>query len=266
MEHLYFFFLFFPLVGIITGFLSGMLGIGGSIIVIPALYVIFEYIGIPRSELMHFSIGTAFSIMIFTSITNAASHIRMGNSMPSIIKKMIPSLVIGVIISSWSIKYIESESLKRIFAVFLLLVSLDLLIKFTRFIRKCENQNLLLLSSSGLVIGILSGLLGIGGGSMVIPFLLYLGFEIRKVIGTSAVLTFPIALCGAGVSMLHMIHIQTDVPMSAGFIYLPALIIVSIFSIISVPFGAKMLNIIPQEKARLIFAALLLLTSLKLFF
>lgn len=243
-----------------------MFGIGGSIIIIPALYMIFDKIGIPKSELMHFSIGTAFSIMIFTSITNTVSHIKLGNTMPGIIAKMIPSLIAGVIIGTWSIKYIGSESLKKIFASFLILIAIDLFIKLSKRIRKSETPCPKTLPFAGIIIGSISGLMGIGGGSIVIPFLLFLGYETRKVIGTSAVLTLPIALTGAAISALHMIDIHTSVPMSLGFIYFPALLTISAFCVISVPIGAKTLGFIPQERARQIFAILLFITSLRMFF
>ena len=91
-------------------------------------------------------------------------------------------------------------------------------------------------------------------------------YETRTAIGTSAVLNFPIALCGAIVSILHMIDIKTDVPMSLGFIYLPAFICISVFCLISVPFGARMLNRISQDRSRQIFALILILTSIKMLF
>ena len=241
-----------------------MLGIGGSVIVIPALYVIFEHIGIPHSLLMHFSIGTAFSIMVFTSITNATAHLKLKNIIPSVIKKMILPVTTGAAAGSWLIKYIDSNTLSKFFAVFLMLISIDLFVQFSRFIRKTEKDGTLIFIIMGLLIGIISGILGVGGGSLMVPFLLYLGFNPKSVIGSSAVLTLPIALCGTAVSIIHMVHIHTDIPMSAGFIYLPALITISLFCVISVPFGAKFLEKIPQEKARQIFAVVLLLTSIKM--
>lgn len=263
-EHILLIIIFFPLIGIITGFLSGMLGIGGSVIVIPALYIILDLIGIPHNQLMHFAIGTAFSIMIFTSITNASAHIRLKNVIPVVIKKMLVSVIVGVSIGAWLIKYIDSNVLDKLFAVFLILISIDLLVKFTRFIRKTEKEGTSIFIIMGLFIGTVSGILGIGGGSIMIPFLLYLGFNPKNVIGTSAVLTFPIALCGTIVSILHMIHIHTSIPMSAGFIYIPALIGISLFCVISVPFGAKFLEKIPQERIKQIFAVILLITSIKM--
>lgn len=263
-EHLSLFLIIFPIVGILTGFLSGMLGIGGSVIVIPALYIIFERIGIPHNQLMHFSIGTAFSIMVFTSITNAASHIKLKNVIPIVIKKMILPVIIGVVIGAWIIKYIDSEALSKVFAVFLILISIDLFIQLSRFIRKTENDGTFIYIIMGLIIGIISGILGVGGGSIMIPFLLYMGFNPKSVIGSSAVLTLPIALCGTAVSIIHMTDIHTNIPTSAGFIYFPALIAVSIFCVISVPFGAKFLNRIPQDRARQVFAVILLLTSIKM--
>lgn len=263
-EHLSLYLIIFPLVGILTGFLSGMLGIGGSVIVIPALYIIFERIGIPHNQLMQLAIGTAFSIMVFTSITNATSHMRLRNIIPTVIKKMIIPVIAGVAIGSWLIKYIDSNALSKIFAIFLILVSIDLFVQFSRFIRKTEKDGTLIFIIAGLIIGVLSGILGVGGGSIMIPFLLYMGFNPKSVISSSAVLTLPIALCGTTVSIIHMVHIHTNIPMSAGFIYFPALIAISIFCVISVPFGAKFLEKIPQERARQIFAVLLLLTSIKM--
>lgn len=264
LDHLFLYIITFPLVGILTGFLSGMLGIGGSVIVIPALYVIFDRIGIPHSLLMHFSIGTAFSIMVFTSITNAVSHIKLKNVIPPVIKKMIIPVISGVMIGSWAIKYIDSEALSRVFAIFLILISIDLFVKFSRFIRKTGKEGTIIFVIMGLLIGTISGILGVGGGSIIIPFLLYMGFNPKSVIGTSAVLTLPIALSGTAVSLLHILDIRTSVPMSAGFIYFPALIAISIFCVISVPFGAKFLEKIPQDKARQIFAIILLITSIKM--
>ncbi len=263
-EYLILFLVVFPMVGILTGFLSGMLGIGGSVIVIPALYLILEKVGIPHNQLMHFAIGTAFSIMVFTSMSNAVSHLKLKNVIFAIVRKMIAPLILGIIIGSWIIGHIDSEVLSKIFAVFLTLIAIDIFLKFSHLIRKTEKEGTAIFIVMGLIIGIVSGMLGIGGGSITIPFLLYMGFNPKNVIGSSAVLTLPIALCGTATSVLHTTHIHSTVPMSVGFIYLPALICISVFCVICVPFGAKFLGKIPQDRARQIFAAVLLLTSIKM--
>jgi len=262
LSHIVFAFLSFSLLGVICGILSGMLGIGGGIVVIPGLFILLVCFGIPGEYLMHFAIGTSLAIMICTSTVNAYSHLKKGNVIWPIIKIMVPFAVIGVTTGALLMSVTSSKILSLSFGFFLLFISLDIFFDLTRNILpvhvKIKKGVFRLL---GLAIGFFSGLLGIGGGAICIPLFFYCRIQARRCIGTSAMLIFPIALVGALISALNIGRGVSGISFSLGFIYLPAFILVALFSIISVPIGVSLLSKLSNKTVKKIFAVFLAIVA-----
>ncbi len=264
LSHILFAFLAFPILGVICGILSGMLGIGGGIVVIPGLFILLVCFGIPGEHLMHFAIGTSLAIMMCTSTVNAYSHSKRHNVIWPLLKIMVPFAVVGVIAGAFLMSLSSSRILSLSFGFFLLAVSLDLFFGLSRKILPVHVKiKKGLFRAIGLAVGVFSGLLGIGGGALYIPLFFYCRINARRCVGTSAVLVLPVAFVGALVSAFSMGQVQ-GVSLSLGFIYMPAFVLVAIFSIIGVPIGVRLLSRLSNETVKKVFAAFLAIVALNM--
>ena len=186
----------FVAIGLGAGLLSGLLGIAGGIVTVPCLLLVFKAMGFPPEYLMHVAVGTALSAMSFNSFASMMAHNRKGGVIWEAVMKMLPGLILGVVAGSYLADHLSSGFLQRLFGGFELLVGL-----YFMWPLKAKEEGIvpswIALSGCMLVISGLSAMLGIGGGLMVTPLLVFLGFHLRKSIGTAAATSFFVCVFGA---------------------------------------------------------------------
>ena len=258
--------------GTLAGVLSGMLGVGGGTIIVAILSAVFIQLGFSPLHIMHLAIGTSLATIVLTSISSARAHNRQHNVDWMLVLKIAPAIIIGALLGSALAAKLHSFWLSLIFAIFILVIATQLLLKNT----KKSNSVKIDLSNdfmphrqkyvffAGLIIGSFSSLVGIGGGSLSVPYLMANKWDMRRAIGTSAAIGLPIALAGALGYLINGLHVAHLPSTSIGFIYLPALIGISLSSILTAPLGAKLAHKLPIPTLRKLFALLLYLVGVNM--
>lgn len=251
-------------VGVISGFIAGLLGVGGGIVIVPALLFTFSFLQFPPDFIMHMAIATSLACIIPTAISSARTHHHHKAILWPVMHFFIPMIVIGAIIGAFLASKLDGDFLKRIFAFFTFLVSLQMIFRITPH-KSTSKLGPAKLTTSGVLIAVISSLLGIGGGTLIVPLLVWNGVDIKKAVGTSALCGIPIAIAG---SVSYVITGMSEAYMPAGsfgFIYLPALLGILPTSIIFAQIGARMTHRVSINWLRLIFAFFLLSISLHMF-
>lgn len=254
----------YVVIGAFAGLMASVLGIGGGVIVVPGLMFIFQYNQIiPEDILMQVAAGTSLAVMIFTSQSSLRAHLKLGEVLWSIFKKLWPGIVAGVISGALIANYIPTYWLKIIFAVFLFLVAFKMLADVhvthpARFPGVWINRLI------SYLIGLKSGLLGIGGGVLIVPYLTYCGVEIRKIAAVSNLCTLTVALVGTVVFMITGRDEMASIPYSTGYVYWPAVLWVGIPSSLIAPFGAKLNYALPVKQLKYGFIVIVLITATKM--
>lgn len=253
-------------IGIFAGFSSGLLGVGGGLIVVPSLLLAFHYFEISSPYLMQMAIGTSLGAMVFTSASSAISHyLKKGVNWPFAFA-LAPGILIGSILGATIADSISSQQLKSIFGVCCGLIGLYFLFTAKRIEKKLHVQKIYypLFVLIGTIVGTISTLLGIGGGIMNVPILTAFRLPLKNAISTSAVMGCIIAITGA-ISFFYLgLKHHTDV--NVGYIYWPAFITVGLSASLAAPFGAKMAYQLSTQFLKRIFGFLLLLISSSFFF
>lgn len=262
--------LLYATTGIVAGFLAGLFGVGGGLIIVPALLYCFYLQGFDPSISMHIAIGTSLATIILTSISSARAHHVHGAVQWLIVKRMTLGIVIGGVLGALIAKSLRSESLQIIFAVFEILIAIKLFrnakVKADKSFSASRLLNTWPLIGASILISAMSAIVGIGGGSLSVPFLRLTGISIQKAIATSAALGLPIAIAGSLAFMWTGYGNALLPKYSIGFIYLPALVGVGFLSIFLAPLGARFAHRLPAEILQTIFAAGLLLVAMVLLF
>jgi uncharacterized protein len=253
----------FLFLGSVVGILAGLLGIGGGGIMVPALVSIFIYQGVPKEAVMHLALGTTVACIILTSLSSMRSHSQNGAVNWTLVKPMSVGIVIGTFSATFLTAYLSSKVLALFFAVFMAYVAVQMFIKkqtqhYARDIKKSE------LRVVSLCIGGISALVSIGGGSLTVPYLTWRGVNIKNAIGTSSALGFYISLAGTFGYFINGILNQAHGDAMGGYIYWPALLLVSITSYLTAPYGAKLTQKLPVQTLKKIFGILLMTLSLKM--
>ncbi len=253
----------FAITGSVAGTLAGLLGIGGGMIVVPCLVYIFTYIGMPEASMMHAASATSLSAMIFTSSVSAYSHYKREAVLWPVVKKLLPGIVTGTILGMLLASLLSTAVLKIIFGIFLLFIAFRMFVSFKP---KPSRELPGPLGSFGVasLIGGKSGLLGVGGGALMVPFFTYCNISIREAAGTSAACGFPIALVGTLSAIATGWHHDPGDFYTFGYVYWPATLAVALFSMVFVFLGAKLSKIMPVTIIRKIFACVLVLAALDL--
>lgn len=251
------------LLGAIAGTLAGLLGIGGGLIIVPALMVIFSAQNIPQDQLMHLALATSLASIVLTSLSSIYAHQQHHAINWKTFKQLSPSILLGSYIGAWLATYMHSHTLQSIFAAFEITVGIYMLLGF-----KTPHHKIKLKHSNdviaGNVIGSISAIVGIGGGTLSVPYLLWRGENIHKAIATSAACGLPIALAG---SLSYVVNgYSTAIPNTLAFIHLPALFGIILSSMLFAPLGARLAHSLPVIQLKKIFALFLLLIGCRLFF
>lgn len=255
---------FYLLLGSFVGILAGLLGVGGGLIMVPVLVIFFELQQISPDIIMHLALGTSLATILATSTSSVISHYKKNAVSLSQAAKLTPGIALGAWYGGILASNLESDILKPTFAIFELLVATYMLWGCS--VASHRRQiSLLNFSASGGFIGFVSSIVGIGGGSLTVPWLMWHGSSIHRAIATSAAVGFPIALAGSA-SYLYSGWHQPQLPEHAiGFIYLPALLGICLSSIVFAPIGANWAHKLEVKKLKKYFALLLIAMAIILF-
>lgn len=248
--------------GGIAGILAGLLGIGGGILIVPVLVFIFRYQGVDSSIIMHMAIGTSLATIVVTSLSSIREHQAHGAIIWSIVKLIAPSIIVGALIGAAIADILPSDTLRLIFAPFMLMVAFQM-----GFGRPPKPQRQLPqkpgMFFAGGVIGSLSSILGIGGGSLSVPFMTFCNISVRKAVATSAAIGFPIALAGTIGFIISGWNAESLPKWSLGYIDLKAALSIVLASALTAPLGAKLTHIMPVGLLKKVFALLLVVVAIK---
>ena len=244
-------------IGAVTGLIAGLFGVGGGIVIVPALYWLFSLQGFPQAELMHLALGTSLAIMVCTLLASYRVHARRGAVRWDIFKVFTPGSLLGAVVGAWIAARLSTQALKGAFVVLLYYVAVRML-----FDHKRQTTHQLPrpagLAATGCGIGLLANLLGISGGLMTVPFLLWCNVPIREAVGTAAASALPIAVVGTLGYLATGLSVRDLPPYCVGFISLPALAAVATTSMLLARSGAHLAHNLPVVILKRLFAVLLL--------
>ena len=250
----------------VAGFMAGLLGVGGGIIMVPALYYAFTVLDFDIVTRMHLSVGTSLAIIIPTSIISTKTHMEYDAVDFKMVKSFGIFILLGVIAGTFLAVNLKTPALVLFFSIFSFIVGL-----FFIFVREklMENSKKILdfvKNISGVVIGFISVPLGIGGGSLMVPFMRTFGYDIRKSIGTAAAVGFLIAVSGT-ITMITGGKIINNIntPFSIGYINFLGFIVFVPVTMIMARIGAKAVYRINKKLLSKIFGTFLILVSIRSF-
>ena len=251
--------------GVVAGLLAGLLGVGGGIVIVPMLTFTFAYQHFPQESIQHLALGTSLATIVFTSIASFRAHHAKGAVNWQVVRQITPGILVGTFSGSCIAAHLSGNLLKGFFVLFTFFVAWQML---SNAAPKASRQipGRAGLFGAGTVIGCVSSLVGIGGGSMSVPFLIWCNLHARSAIGTSAAIGFPIAFSGALGFLANGLNTPGLPPYSIGYIYLPALAGIAVTSYLSAPFGAKLAHNLPVPKLKKGFALLLIATGIKMLY
>ena len=257
------FWLLYLAVGVFAGFLAGLLGVGGGLVIVPALAFIFAAEHFPAAHIMHLALGTSLASILFTSVSSLRAHHAHGAVNWAVVRGISPGIVVGTLLGTLVVAQLSTFFLKTFFIVFVYYVATQMLLNIKP---KPSRQlpGMAGLFAAGSVIGGVSSLVGIGGGTLSVPFMTWCNVKLHQAIGTSAAIGFPIAAAGALGFLLNGLLAQDLPPYSWGFVYLPALAGLVAASVVTAPLGAKMAHRLPVAMLKKIFAALLIVLGTRM--
>ncbi len=245
------------ILGVGTGFLAGLLGIGGGMLMVPFITIIMSNRGVAPNLAVKMAIATSMATIIFTSIASVRAHHKRGAVRWDIVKRLSPGIIVGSFIGSLGVFAVLKGSYLAIF--FGLFVSfsatqmfLDKKPKPTRQMPGTAGQ-----FAAGGFIGFLSGLVGAGGGFISVPFMTWCNVAMHSAVATSAALGFPIAVTNVIGYIISGMSVQDLPPASFGYIWLPALLVIAVCSFLVAPLGAKAAHSLPVGKLKRVFASIL---------
>ena len=246
-----------------VGFVAGLFGIGGGLITVPFLYYIFGSLGIDQQYLMHLAVGTSFAIIIPTSTVSVLTHHKFKAVDFNIVKSYGIYVILGVIFGTIFAASLKTKSLVLFFSIIIFLLSFYLLLLKEKEKDVIIQIKLHLKIILGFLVGFISAPMGIGGAIMNVPILKFFGYSINKAIGSAAAIGFLIALFGAIGFLVSGSYLKTNLPLSIGFLNIPAFLIFIPITTFMARIGAKTVHKIDKNKISKFFGIFLLIIATK---
>ena len=260
LNQIIFFLIIMAITAVVAGFFAGFFGIGGGIITVPCLFYIFGAIGIDKSFVMHLAVGTSYAIIVPTAMMSVFTHYKHKAVDFGVLKTYGIFVVIGVVIGSFFAASMETKSLVLFFSIIIYLLAINLI--FLKDKTKIKLKfNLFQRTVLGFIVGFVSSLMGIGGAIMNVPILKFVGYSINKAIGSAASIGFLIAVFGCLGFLISGIFIKTNIPLSIGFINVPAFLIFIPITILMAKVGATAVHKIKREIIAKLFGLFLIIIA-----
>lgn len=250
-------------IGVTVGFLAGLFGIGGGMIMVPMLVFVFTAKGFPAAHMMHLALATSMATIVFTSLSSVRAHHRHGAVDWAVARAMAPGIVAGALLATLAAGFVPTRPLAIFFTGFMFYAATQMFFE----VRTKPSRQLpgaAGLFGAGAVIGGVSGVLAAGGAFLSIPFLAWCNLSLKRAVGTAAANGFPIAVAGTAGYVLNGLRIDGLPTGSVGFVYLPALAIIVAASMPAAPLGARLAHRLPVKRLRVLFALMLFALALRM--
>ncbi len=250
-------------VGAAVGFFAGLLGIGGGAIMVPLLVMLFEAQGLPKAYILHLAVGSGMASILFTSVSSVRAHAARGVVRWDLAAALTPGILIGGLLGSAVTALISTQLFAALFTAVVFAAATNILIdrrpKPTRQLPGALGSVLV-----GMVIGFVCSLAAMGGAFLTIPYALYCNVTMLQAIGTAAIVGFPIALAGSLGFVVTGWGLSGLPPYSFGYVYLPAVLGLTLVSVLTAPLGAAAAHRLPTRRLKQIFALLLYALAAKM--
>lgn len=255
--------LFYLVLGALVGYMAGLLGLGGGGILVPLLSSIFLQQGIGVDKVVHVALGTSLACMLIASVASIRAHASRGAVDWQIVRGMSPGIIVGSFLTTQLAANVSSAFIALFFALFMALIAVQMFINWQ------PNPSLTPTSFgrlivAGVAVGSVSALAAVGGGFLTIAYLEYKNVDIKKAIGSSSAIGFPIAVTGTVGYMINGWHDSLSNPYVFGFINVPAFLAISIATAIVAPCGAARSHSLPEVYLKKVFAIISLILSVKM--
>ena len=249
--------------GAATGFLAGLFGVGGGLLLVPVLLFLFDAQNFPEEHAMHMALGTAMATILFTSLASMRKHHQHGAVNWRVVRGITPGILFGTALGTLSAASISPLGLGIFFTLFVYFAAAQILFDMRP---KASRQlpGTAGLNAVGIFTGWISSLVSIGGGTVIVPFLVWCNVPLRNAIGTSAAIGFPIAVGATAGYIATGMSLHTLPSPNLGFVYLPALLWVALATVITAPVGAKATHHMKVGVLRKLFSVLLVILATKL--
>lgn len=247
-------------IGLVVGTFAGMLGIGGGMIMIPLLAFAFTGQGMAHEQVLHLAVGTAMATIAFTSLSSMHAHASRKAVRWEIALRMTPGILLGGLLGAQVARMMSTRVLAIYFAIFVSVMAINMAVELRP---KAARQpfGTAGMFTAGFVISGLSALIAMGGAVLTVPLMLYMQVPMIQAIGTAAAIGFPIAVGGTAGYLVNGWGATGLPSWSVGYVYVPALIGITLASVVAAPVGASMAHRLPARTLRRIFAALLLVLA-----
>jgi uncharacterized membrane protein YfcA len=258
-------FLELGLIGAVVGFMAGLLGLGGGLMMVPVLTYMLSNMGVSQDLSIKMAIVTSMSTILFTSLSSLRTHHRLGAVRWDLVKGLAPGIVLGSAVASlWIFVEIKGTTLAILFGVFVAYSA------FQMFMDKKPKPSRQMPGFAGQLgmggfIGMLSGLVGAGGAFVSVPLMMWCNVAIHNAIGTSAALGFPIALANVTGFVISGMKLDNLPPGAFGYIWLPGMLVIACFSVVTAPFGARAAHRLPVKKLKQVFSFFLVFLAAYMF-
>lgn len=242
--------------GTFGGFAAGLLGIGGGMVLVPFITMLFSARHFPPHLVVHMAIATSLATILFTSLSSVRAHHAHGAVLWPVVRHLTPGILLGSMVGPWIGKQMDTAMLSLFFGLFVSFSATQMLIgKKPHASRELPGAGGML--AAGGLIGTVSGLVGAGGGFLSVPFMSWCNVKIHNAVATSAALGFPIALAGTLANIVVGWQAPGLPPYALGFIYVPALAVIVLASMSMAPLGARAAHRMPVRRLQKVFALIL---------
>ena len=259
------FILYYVVVGLLVGFLAGLAGVGGGGMTVPIFTMLFAMQGIAAEQVVHLALGTSMAGMVFTTFGSMRAHYRKDNVETGMAIRMTFGGFVGTFLSTFTASYVPGVYLALFFSVFMMYVAYKMFQK-QEYYHNPKPHGSIANTISGSAIGSISALVSISGAGLTVPYLMHQNFEVKRAIGTSAAIGFPVALSG---TLGYLINGWANTDWNSliiGYVYLPAVALFAISSFVATSFGVQYATTLPVDKLKKIIGFLSIALSIKMLF